>query len=247
MDGEVLVIGVLSLQGSFQEHASCLKRCGEDVRVLQVRTSKELDACDGLVIPGGESTAMARLAEREDFSDALRQFSAQKRPIWGTCAGLILLSNRAERTKEGGQALIGGLGVSVVRNFFGAQVDSFEVRLPAPDLLLEYGKEDTFRALFIRAPAISEVEDGVEVLVEYVLDDAQREKRPQPLERVVVAVRQGHLWATAFHPELTSDLRWHLAFVDSVRKNARSNVGCSRAIPCEASSYRNGIELPVYD
>ena len=249
-DANQVVVGVLALQGSFAEHASSLRRSGEGVQAVEVRVAAQLEHCDGLVIPGGESTTMARLAEREGMATALREFAAAGKPVWGTCAGLIMLSDKAECTKQGGQALIGGLHVSVIRNFFGAQVESFETKLPAPACIRTQGDDDHFRAVFIRAPAIADVGEGVEVLAEYHLSEVQRQRKPDAPSKVAVAVRQGHLWATAFHPELTSDLRWHKAFADMAREVRAARVAAeseSASFPLHASNGYNRMELPIYE
>lgn len=235
-------IGVLALQGSFSEHISALRRVrGDHVDVIEVRKANELDACSGVVIPGGESTTMAKLAATNGLLDGLREFAASGKPIWGTCAGLIFLAKEACGAKEGGQALLGTLDVTVARNFFGSQVHSFETRLPAPSALTEAETSASasscdggttvangapaandadnagkfFRAVFIRAPGIVRCGPEVEVLSEYALPDGAGvmvEGVDAPVEKVAVAVRQGNLLATAFHPELTSDNRWHALF-----------------------------------
>ncbi|KAI8477024.1 MAG: class I glutamine amidotransferase-like protein [Monoraphidium minutum] len=197
-------IGVLALQGSFREHMALLTRVG-GVDAVEVRTKDELEGLSGLVIPGGESTTMAHIAERWGLIPELRAFAARGRPIWGTCAGMIFLAERAEGQKKGGQALLGGLDVCVSRNFFGAQVHSFEAQLPAPPEVLARGGPETFRAVFIRAPAVVDAGPGVQVLAECPVTGAAAEGGRSS---VAVAVRQGPLLATAFHPELTSDLRW---------------------------------------
>lgn len=206
-------VGVLALQGSFREHMALLLRLPA-VDVVEVRTKEELAGLDGLVIPGGESTTMAHIAERWGLIPELRAFASAGRPIWGTCAGMIFLAERAEGQKEGGQALLGGLDVKVSRNFFGAQVHSFEAQLRAPEALRAFGGEETFRAVFIRAPAVLEAGPGVETLAECAVTGAAAagaaaaDGTEGRRGGVAVAVRQGVLLATAFHPELTSDTRW---------------------------------------
>ena len=137
-------IGVLALQGAFAEHIAMLKRVG--VLGVEVRKPEHLDAVQGLIVPGGESTTMGLIAQRWGLVDPLRKWVREGRPIWGTCAGLILLADRAEGQKRGGQPLIGGLDVTVNRNYFGRQVDSFRVWLHAPAL-----GADPAEAVFIRA------------------------------------------------------------------------------------------------
>ncbi len=196
-------IGVLALQGAFREHCHRLAEIGVDA--IEVRLPFELQALDGLIIPGGESTTMGKLAESYGLVEPLRQFS-RERPVWGTCAGMILLAEHASGQKQGGQPLIGGLEITVDRNYFGRQIDSFEVDLAVP-ALAGYGAdgdpERAFHAVFIRAPAVVAVGPAVEVLAR-LPDD------------VIVAVRQGRILATAFHPELSQDLRFHHYFAEMV-------------------------------
>ena len=198
-------LGVLALQGAFREHINMLERLG--VEAVEVRRAEQLDDLDGLIIPGGESTSMALVAERWGLVGPLRRWVNMGRPTWGTCAGMILLAERATGQKRGGQALIGGLDVTVNRNYFGRQVDSFEADLDVPAL-----GETPVHAVFIRAPAITAIAADVVVLatVPGWGDDC---------EAVVVAVRKGPILATAFHPELTDDLRWHRYFVQIVNEN----------------------------
>lgn len=217
----VVRIGCLAIQGGFSEHLALLRRCtagGAAPEAVEVRTAEELASVDGLVIPGGESTAMAKVSEWNDLTDKLRAFASSGKPIWGTCAGLIFLAERCTSSsmKQGGQVLIGGLDVLVHRNFFGAQVGSFEQALPAHGELKQVGEGDTFRAVFIRAPAILEAGPGVEVLARYAL--TAEEKAREGRDHVLVAVRQGKLLATSFHPELTADTRWHQLFVNMVEE-----------------------------
>ena len=194
-------IGVLALQGAFREHVTMLERAG--ARAVEVRKPEQLDGLDGLVIPGGESTAMGLIAQRWGLVDPLRAWVHSGRPTWGTCAGMIMLAERASGQKQGGQPLLGGLDVTVNRNHFGRQLQSFETDLVVPVL-----GADLVHAVFIRAPGILAVGDGVEVLAYFGEVD-------QP--PVIVAVRQGPILATAFHPELTADLRWHQLFVEMVQ------------------------------
>ncbi|KAK9824162.1 hypothetical protein WJX72_008190 [[Myrmecia] bisecta] len=240
-------VGVLALQGSFKEHVSSLSKL-DNVVAIEVRTKEELDSVDGLIIPGGESTTMALVAQRWGLLPELRSFSAKRAPIWGTCAGLIFLADQASGQKEGGQELIGGLECAVQRNFFGAQINSFETQLPAPPCLLQYGADrDTFRAMFIRAPAVMSSGPQVEVLAEYKL--TAEEAQAQGRSRVTVAVRSDHLLATAFHPELTEDLRWHQLFVDMVRqrKQADQKAGEQSRVDVTATSRPPLTkDLPIY-
>ncbi len=197
-------IGVLALQGDFREHIAMLRRL--DVEAAEVRLAQQLNDLDGLIIPGGESTSMGLVAERWGLVEPLRRWVHGGRPTWGTCAGMILLAEQATGQKLGGQALIGGLDVTVNRNYFGRQVDSFEADLDVPAL-----GDTQFHAVFIRAPAITAVAEGVETL-------ATVASRADDSKSVIAAVRKGPILATAFHPELTDDLRWHRYFVQIVNE-----------------------------
>jgi pyridoxal 5'-phosphate synthase pdxT subunit len=191
-------VGVFALQGDVREHLRMLTELG--VRATAVRRPAELDACDGLVIPGGESTTMAKLARTFDLFEPLRQRIKDGLPAFGTCAGMIMLADRIEDGAPG-QETLGGLDVTVRRNAFGRQVDSFE-----GDLEFD-GVEDPVHAVFIRAPWVEESGPGVDVL-------ARVEEGPA-MGRIV-AVRQGPLMATSFHPEWGGDTRIHQIFVDLV-------------------------------
>jgi 5'-phosphate synthase pdxT subunit len=184
-------IGVLALQGDFAEHLGVLHRLG--VAGREVRLPEHLEGLAGLIIPGGESTTIGKLATTFRLIEPLRTF-AEKQPVWGTCAGAIFLSRDARRS----QPLLGLMDIAVERNAFGRQVDSFEADLSVPAL---DQPELPFHAVFIRAPLIERVGPGVEVLASL------------PDQRVVAA-RQGHWLATSFHPELTDDLRFHRFFLD---------------------------------
>ncbi len=186
-------IGVLALQGAFAEHADYLKRCG--ARPVEVRLPEQLDEIDGLIIPGGESTTMGKLLRRFGFEQPLREFD---RPIWGTCAGMILLSKEI----RGGlpdQLALDRIDLRVTRNAFGRQVDSFTTPLELSNL------SEPIPAVFIRAPLAEPLSDRVEVL-------AQVNGR-------VAAARQEKIWVSSFHPELSGDLRMHRAFVESCGPN----------------------------
>jgi len=197
-------LGILALQGAFREHIAMLKRLNVDA--VEVRLAAELDDLDGLIIPGGESTSMGLVAERWGLVEPLRQWVHGGKPTWGTCAGMILLAEHATGQKLGGQALIGGLDVTVNRNYFGRQVDSFEADLDVPTL-----GDTPFHAVFIRAPAITAVAEDVVPLA--TVASPGNENEP-----VIAAVRNGPILATAFHPELTDDLRWHRYFLQIVNE-----------------------------
>lgn len=202
LDFSTLTIGVLALQGAFLEHIKILRQLG--AQAVEVRKPAQLTMLDGLIIPGGESTTMGLIAERWGLVEPLRQWVHSQRPTWGTCAGMILLAEHATGQKQGGQPLLGGLDITVNRNYFGRQTESFETLLTAPQL-----GATPFHAVFIRAPAITAVGDQVEVLAEF---------HAQTGADVIVAVRQGPILATAFHPELTNDSRWHQLFLEMVGK-----------------------------
>lgn len=191
-------IGVLALQGDFAEHVAMLRRIGADA--VEVRLPQELEGLAGLIIPGGESTTIGKLAVAFGLLEPLREF-AQARPVWGTCAGAIFLSRDARRD----QPLLGVMDITVARNAFGRQVDSFEIDLDVPALLhADNGRPRPFHAVFIRAPLIESVGPGVEVLAR--LPEGQASGR-------IVAARQGLRLATSFHPELTGDDRFHRYFL----------------------------------
>ena len=202
--------GVLALQGAFREHVNMLAQLAVDA--VEVRLAEQLAELDGLIIPGGESTSMGLVAERWGLVKPLQDWVRAGRPTWGTCAGMILLADDAAGQKLGGQALIGGLNVTVNRNYFGRQVDSFEAELNVPAL-----GDDPFHAVFIRAPAITAVSAGVQAL-------ATVPSAEEGNEEVIAAVRKGAILATAFHPELTDDLRWHRYFLQIVKEFRARNA-----------------------
>ena len=183
-------IGVLALQGDFSEHEAILKRLGATVR--EVRLPADLTGLDGLIIPGGESTTITRLMAMYGLLEPLRAFGAH-RPVWGTCAGMIVMAKQASDLDREGLQL---MDIAVERNAFGRQVDSFET-----DLEIEGIPGEPLRAVFIRAPRVVDTGEGVRVIGR--LEDGS-----------VVAVRQGLLIATAFHPELTADTRLHEYFLE---------------------------------
>lgn len=196
------VVGVLALQGDVREHLQALTAAG--ARAVPVRRLSELSAVDGMVLPGGESTAMLRLLEAFDLTDPLRQLIRAGLPVYGSCAGMILLADRLLDAAPG-QRTLGGMDVTVRRNAFGRQTESFEEDLYAPAL----GAGDRpLRAVYIRAPWVEEAGEQVEVLARV---------SGGPAAGRIVAARQGALLATAFHPEIGGDARVHRTFVDLVR------------------------------
>ena len=314
-----ITIGVLALQGAFEEHQERLERL-EGVKTVQVRTPADLASIDGIVLPGGESTAMGLIGSHDGTWDALKRFingstssdqseGEQKgKPAWGTCAGMVLLSDRCVGTSaviEDGQSLIGGLDVLVCRNYFGSQISSFELSTPCPPLegrasSKEEGGNDAYPGVFIRAPAIlnagpdvqvlgrvlatpcrqaavvlreleRKIQAGEEVVKMGVVDALVRDREGGEGKKmyvdvgadesgmgtgdddgieeekkdanvltenslhlpgaascggreVICAVRKNNILCTAFHPELTNDLRWHEYFVGVVRESKLSGV-----------------------
>ncbi|BAB08237.1 amidotransferase hisH-like protein [Arabidopsis thaliana] len=206
-----MTVGVLALQGSFNEHIAALRRLG--VQGVEIRKADQLLTVSSLIIPGGESTTMAKLAEYHNLFPALREFVKMGKPVWGTCAGLIFLADRAV---EGGQELVGGLDCTVHRNFFGSQIQSFEADILVPQLTSQEGGPETYRGVFIRAPAVLDVGPDVEVLADYPVPSNKEDALPET--KVIVAVKQGNLLATAFHPELTADTRWHSYFIKMTKE-----------------------------
>lgn len=202
-------IGVTTFQGDVEEHLAAtreaMRRLGVQGEAVTVKLPEEVEGLDGLIIPGGESTVMGRLAQRTGALDAIRRRLLEGMPVLGTCAGLIFLAKRVydRVVGETGQPLLGVLDVLVERNAYGRQRESFEVELDVPAL-----RARGFRAVFIRAPAILEVGDGVEVLASYG-------GRP-------VAVRQEAVYGTTFHPELSGSTAFHEALVrEAIRFSRR--------------------------
>jgi 5'-phosphate synthase pdxT subunit len=189
-------IGVLALQGAFLEHEKMLRHIG--VETCQVRRPQQLEGLDGLIIPGGESTTIGKLAVQYGLMAPIRAMAAAGKPLWGTCAGMIFMAKDIGRD----QPLLGLMDVHVTRNAFGRQVDSFETDLNVPAIATPE-KPHPFHAVFIRAPLVEGVGAGVDVLAR--LDTG-----------AIVAAQQGTLLATAFHPELSHDDRFHRYFVSLV-------------------------------
>ncbi|MBX5437542.1 MAG: pyridoxal 5'-phosphate synthase glutaminase subunit PdxT [Alicyclobacillaceae bacterium] len=188
-----LKIGVLAVQGAFQEHARKLETLGADA--VLVKRKQHLEGLDGLIIPGGESTSIGRLMREYDLVEPIRGLVGEGMPVFGTCAGMIVLANRIQ---GGEQPHLAVMDVEVNRNSFGRQRDSFETDLDIPAI-----GSPPFPAVFIRAPHITQMGEGVEVLATY--------------DGRIVGVRQGHRLALSFHPELSEDNRLHQYFLDLVR------------------------------
>jgi 5'-phosphate synthase pdxT subunit len=204
-----LSIGVLALQGAFIEHARMLDKLS--VHSVEIRRAEQLELVAGLIIPGGESTAMSLIARRWGLIEPLRAWVRDGKPIWGTCAGLIFLAEHVQGQKAGGQPLLGGLDISVNRNYFGRQIDSFQADI---ELTRSIHGTAPCAAIFIRAPVITSIGPVVESLATLTTIDEHT---------LIVAVRQANILATAFHPELSQDTRWHLLFTEMVRQANRHN------------------------
>ncbi|KAH7115800.1 class I glutamine amidotransferase-like protein [Dendryphion nanum] len=254
-----VTIGVLALQGAFSEHIQLLRKASTNLdqqkvsglkwSFIEVRTAQELEVCDALILPGGESTAISLVAARSGLLEPLRDFvKVLRKPTWGTCAGLILLAESANRTKKGGQELIGGLDVRVNRNHFGRQTESFQAHLPLSFLndTAQKVPGEPYRCVFIRAPVVEKIlphQSGIQTeeasreatIVapsKIPVDDLAKEElnaevkvmaklstRSQTQQKNqehdhadaedIIAVRQGNVFGTSFHPELTDDARIH--------------------------------------
>ncbi|MBO0962750.1 pyridoxal 5'-phosphate synthase glutaminase subunit PdxT [Neobacillus sp. MM2021_6] len=189
----MIKIGVLALQGAVREHMNSIATC--DAQAVAVKRKEELQDLDGLILPGGESTAMRRLIDKYDFMDALKEFARQGKPMFGTCAGLILLAKNLVGYSE---PHIGVMDIKVERNSFGRQVDSFEADLAIKDVA------DSFPAVFIRAPHIVEAGENVEILSKH--------------NGRIVAAREGQFLGCSFHPELTDNHRLTAYFVEMVKE-----------------------------
>jgi 5'-phosphate synthase pdxT subunit len=192
-------VGILAVQGDVAEHAAALREVG--AHPVEVRLPRDLAGVEALILPGGESTTMRRMIDAYGLAEPILNLAASGAPMWGTCAGMILL---ARRIADGDAPVLPLLDIEVRRNAYGRQLDSFEADLAVPAL-----GDEPIHAVFIRAPIVSEVGPGVEVLA------------TDPMGRVV-AVREGRLLATAFHPELTGDRRFHRALVALIGTEARA-------------------------
>ncbi|HEX8967321.1 MAG TPA: pyridoxal 5'-phosphate synthase glutaminase subunit PdxT [Chloroflexota bacterium] len=199
-----LTIGVLAVQGDFAEHAAMLRQADPAVVVREVRTPKDLDGLDGLIVPGGESTTIGKLLVAYGLEAPIREAAAEGLPVWGTCAGMILLAREIVGGEPDGR--IGLMDLTVQRNAFGRQIDSFEVDLAFA------GLDHPLHAVFIRAPTVLRLGPQAEALA--TLTDGR-----------VVAARQANLLATAFHPELTPDTRLHAWFIARCREAAATYHG----------------------
>lgn len=188
----MLTVGVLGLQGAVREHIESIEACGAEAKII--KRVEELETVDGLVIPGGESTTMRRLMDTYQFIEPIKAFAAQGKPIFGTCAGLIMLAKQIEDRED---AHLGLLNVSVARNSFGRQVDSFEADVEVK------GLDTPFTGIFIRAPHIISADASVEIMAEY--------------DGRIVMARENNILGCSFHPELTDDHRLTQLFVEMVK------------------------------
>ena len=196
-----MLIGVLALQGDFEAHFQILKKCGAEF--CPVRAAGELEACDALILPGGESTTMSRLCDRYNLWEPLQMRAQSGMPIFGTCAGMILLAaDISGGAQTFAQKTLGALDIGVARNAYGAQKDSFEADIEVPLL------RKNVRGVFIRAPQISRVGKGVEVLASY-------DGKP-------VVVRHKNILACAFHPEIVGESALHQFWIDAIKSNETS-------------------------
>jgi len=193
-----LEVGVLAIQGDFAEHIATLERLGVEAR--EIRLPHQLETIGGLIIPGGESTTLSRLMTLYDLRDPIAAMAAQGKALWGTCAGMIMM---AQEITEEDPVPLGIMDIGVHRNAYGRQVDSFELDLPITGFAGPDSSQVPFHCVFIRAPMINRLGDGVNVLAS--LPDGEP-----------VAVQQGKVMATSFHPELTNDTRFHAHFLDLV-------------------------------
>ncbi|KAK3103206.1 hypothetical protein FSP39_017430 [Pinctada imbricata] len=226
---DVTRIGILEVQGAFLEHKVALqKACSSGytkntVEIMSIRNASDIKPeMDGLIIPGGESTTISLFLRRNKMEEPLRDWIHKKHHVtWGTCAGMILLSKQMEHQKEGGQPTLGILDTDVSRNFFGRQVASFESTIEVHDDVMSCSSQkEPFNGVFIRAPAVLEVYNP-EVTVLGKLH------RPEKNDDVIVAIRQENVLATAFHPELTADIRWHVYFLQMVENYKRRSNNTS--------------------
>lgn len=192
-------VGVLALQGDFREHLKALEHCG--VQGVEVRRVSELESVDALIIPGGESTTIVSLAKTFELFEPIKKRITEGMPVYGSCAGMIMLADNIVAAKDG-QETFGGIDITVRRNAFGRQVDSFETDISAPEI-----STLPIRAIFIRAPWVEKIGKDVQSLASLESSNGQSH---------VVAVRQGRLLATAFHPEITDDYSVHRYFLEKV-------------------------------
>ncbi|MBN2518799.1 MAG: pyridoxal 5'-phosphate synthase glutaminase subunit PdxT [Candidatus Altiarchaeota archaeon] len=206
-----MIIGILGVQGNLQEHMAATRKAMDSLnvsgQVILVKDSKTLGHCDGLIIPGGESTTIWKLLDKTDLFWGVKEFARSGKPVFGTCAGLIILAKKGDKqVNQTGQELLRLMDVKVDRNAFGRQKDSFSVDLWVPRVSAK-----PFHCVFIRAPAVEKVWSDVEVLAKY--------------SDKIVAVRQGNILGIAFHPELTEDTKFHEYFLKMVLEKKSKTTG----------------------
>lgn len=215
--GTPLTVGILALQGAFIEHEAALHRLDRTIDVVLVKTPEDLEKCQALIIPGGESTTIALLAKLSGLMEPLQKFVIEK-PVWGTCAGAILLAQTVENTKKGGQEVLGGMSIGIARNGWGTQIESFEADLTVSGLK---NPETPFPGVFIRAPVVLELKPAANDPPIQVIASLSPKLLPPALAsadhsnepKIFVALRQGLHFLTTFHPELTRDDRFHEYFI----------------------------------
>ena len=191
-----MIIGILALQGAFIEHKYILDKM--KIQNILIKKKEQIELCDGIILPGGESTAMSIIDD-----GLIEEIKDLKKPIWGTCAGLILLAKKVI-VKIEGQKTIGELDILLERNYFGSQSQSFIDNITYPE---EFQKNGEFKAVFIRAPIIKEIYNDIKILSTY--------------QNKIIAVQQNNLLGTSFHPELTNDFSWHEYFVELIKNNLK--------------------------
>lgn len=224
---DAIRIGILEVQGAFLEHKIALLKAKEKLQLVipieisEVRHQSHVtSSLDGIIIPGGESTTISLFLKRNNMVEPLKKWIEDRKHVtWGTCAGMIILAKQNENQKIGGQPTLDVMDTDVSRNFFGRQVNSFEADISLSDSFLKACPgEKTFHGIFIRAPAVVQTfSPKVEVLASLIRADMS--------EPVIVAVQQDNVMATAFHPELTEDVRWHQYFIERVYKNKQGIAG----------------------
>jgi 5'-phosphate synthase pdxT subunit len=198
-----MIIGILALQGAFIEHKHILDKL--NIQTKFIKKKEDVEICDGIILPGGESTSISIIENENELFKEIRTFIEKGKMVWGTCAGMILLANEI-RGKIEGQKQIGGLNVTIQRNYFGSQIQSFVEDISYPE---SFPKKGTFSSIFIRAPVILSVDENVDILCR--LKDG-----------TIVAVQQENLLGTSFHPELSEDFGWHEYFIHSVEKQLKN-------------------------
>jgi 5'-phosphate synthase pdxT subunit len=198
-----MIIGILALQGAFMEHKHILDKM--NIQTKLIKKKEDVEICDGIILPGGESTAMSIIENENKLFKEIQKFIEKGKVVWGTCAGMILLANKINGKIEG-QKQIGGLNVTIQRNYFGSQIQSFVEEISYPE---SFQKEGTFPSIFIRAPVIVSVDKNVDVLCK--LKDG-----------TIVAVQQENILGTSFHPELSEDDGWHEYFIHLVQKRLKT-------------------------